>query len=126
MQRPAPGTTRNVIAALLAVILLVLAGSVAGPAVASADPDAGTTSGAGHLDGPDRRDSEAALGRQATAVATHARPQAQRDHHHGAAAVLPASPRVAAPLAERRDVPGPPTAPGSTPRTGRDSRAPPA
>ena len=126
MQRPTPGITRNVLAALLAVILFVLAGSLAGPAVASAGPVPVTTGGPGHLDGPDHRDGEAAIGRPTIAVASPARTQAQRDQHHGAAAVLPAGPRTAAPLAEDRDEPAPAAAPGSTPRTGWDSRAPPA
>jgi hypothetical protein len=126
MQRPAPGSTRNVLVALLAVVLLALAGSTAGPGVVSAVPRTGTTGGAGHVDGADRRDGEVAVGRQATAVASHARTHAQRHHLDAGAAVLPTHPGPAAPLAGRPDVTGPVAPLGSTDPAARDSRAPPA
>jgi len=126
MQRPATGTTRDVLAALLAFLLLAVAGSAAGPTVVSAGPEPGATSGAGHVDDVEHRDGEPAVGRQATAVASHARTQAQRDHLRAGASVLPAGPRTAAPVAGRRDAPAPVALPRSTVMTGRDSRAPPA
>jgi hypothetical protein len=126
MQRPATGTTRDVLAALLAFLLLAVAGHATGPAVVSAGPQPGATSGAGHVDDVHRRDAEPAVGRQATAVASHARTQAQRDHLLAGAAVLPAGLRTAAPVAGRRDAPAPVAPARSTAVTGWDSRAPPA